>query len=52
MRDPETEAPARDVALYREVTDRVGPQMWIWSLNLTAGMGGDLVTGPLMRRCP
>ena len=46
MRDPETGAPARDVALYREVTDRVRATDVDMVLNLTAGMGGDLVTGP------
>ena len=46
VRDPETGAPARDVALYREVTDRVRAADVDMVLNLTAGMGGDLVTGP------
>ena len=46
VRDPETGTPARDVALYREVTDRVRAADVDMVLNLTAGMGGDLVTGP------
>ena len=46
VRDPETGAPARDLALYREVTDRVRAANVDMVLNLTAGMGGDLVTGP------
>ena len=46
VRDPETGAPARDVALYREVTDRIRAADVDMVLNLTAGMGGDLVTGP------
>ncbi|RMD92792.1 MAG: 3-keto-5-aminohexanoate cleavage protein [Alphaproteobacteria bacterium] len=46
VRDPETGAPARDVALYREVTERIREADVDVVLNLTAGMGGDLVTGP------
>ena len=46
VRDPETGAPARDVALYREVTERIRAADVDMVLNLTAGMGGDLVTGP------
>lgn len=45
VRDPETGAPARDLALYREVTDRVRDAEVDMVLNLTAGMGGDLVFG-------
>ncbi|MEM1273349.1 MAG: 3-keto-5-aminohexanoate cleavage protein [Pseudomonadota bacterium] len=45
VRDPETGAPARDLALYREVTDRVRAADVDMVLNLTAGMGGDLVFG-------
>ena len=43
VRDPETGAPARDVALYREVTDRIRDADVDVVLNLTAGMGGDLI---------
>lgn len=45
VRDPETGSPARDPALYREVTDRVRDAEVDMVLNLTAGMGGDLVFG-------
>lgn len=43
VRDPETGAPARDLALYREVTERIRDADVDVVLNLTAGMGGDLV---------
>ncbi len=46
VRDPETGAPARDPALYREVTERIRDADVDVVLNLTAGMGGDLVFGP------
>jgi uncharacterized protein (DUF849 family) len=46
VRDPETGAPSRDVDLYREVTDRIRTSEVDVVLNLTAGMGGDLVFGP------
>ena len=46
VRDPQTGAPARGLALYREVTDRIRAADVDMVLNLTAGMGGDLVTGP------
>ena len=46
VRDPQTGAPARDLALYRELTDRIRAANEDVVLNLTAGMGGDLVTGP------
>ncbi|MEL6476673.1 MAG: 3-keto-5-aminohexanoate cleavage protein [Pseudomonadota bacterium] len=46
VRDPETGAPARDPALYREVTERVRDSATDVVLNLTAGMGGDIITGP------
>lgn len=45
VRDPETGAPSRDPALYREVTERIRDADVDVVLNLTAGMGGDLVTG-------
>ncbi len=45
VRDPETGAPARDPALYREVTDRIRAAEVDVVLNLTAGMGGDMVLG-------
>src|SRR5690554_1673993 len=43
VRDPETGAPARDPALYREVTERIRDAEVDVVLNLTAGMGGDLM---------
>lgn len=45
VRDPETGAPSRDLALYREVTDRIRDAEVDVVLNLTAGMGGDIVFG-------
>ena len=45
VRDPETGAPARKKELYREVTDRIRSADVDVVLNLTAGMGGDLVFG-------
>jgi len=45
VRDPETGAPSRDIALYREVTARVREDETDVVLNLTAGMGGDMVFG-------
>ncbi len=45
VRDPDTGAPARDPALYREVVERIRDARVDVVLNLTAGMGGDLVLG-------
>ncbi|MEE9428205.1 MAG: 3-keto-5-aminohexanoate cleavage protein [Paracoccaceae bacterium] len=45
VRDPETGVPSRDGALYREVTDLIRASDTNVVLNLTAGMGGDLVFG-------
>ena len=45
VRDPETGAPSRDLKLYREVTDRIREADTDVVLNLTAGMGGDMVFG-------
>mgnify|MGYP001033647899 FL=1 len=45
VRDPETGAPSRDLGLYREVTDRIRDADVDVVLNLTAGMGGDIVFG-------
>ncbi|WP_238941344.1 3-keto-5-aminohexanoate cleavage protein [Jannaschia sp. Os4] len=45
VRDPETGAPSRDLRLYREVTDRIRDAEVDVVLNLTAGMGGDIVFG-------
>lgn len=46
VRDPETGVPSRDLKLYRELTDRIRDADVDMVLNLTAGMGGDLVFGP------
>lgn len=43
VRDPETGAPARDGKLYRELTERIRDSGTDVVLNLTAGMGGDLL---------
>jgi uncharacterized protein (DUF849 family) len=45
VRDPETGGPARDPALFREVVERIRASDVDVVLNLTAGMGGDLVLG-------
>ena len=45
VRDPETGAPSRDLGLYREVTDRIRDSDTDVVLNLTAGMGGDIIFG-------
>jgi uncharacterized protein (DUF849 family) len=45
VRDPETGVPSRDLAYYREVTDRIRDAEVDVVLNLTAGMGGDIVFG-------
>lgn len=45
VRDPETGVPSRDLGLYREVTDRIRDADVDVVLNLTAGMGGDIVFG-------
>ena len=45
VRDPETGKPSRDPRLFREVTERIRDSATDVVLNLTAGMGGDLVLG-------
>ncbi|MCV2447490.1 3-keto-5-aminohexanoate cleavage protein [Paracoccus sp. DMF] len=45
VRDPETGAPSRKLDYYREVTDRIRAAEVDVVLNLTAGMGGDIVFG-------
>ena len=52
VRDPETGAPSRDLALYREVTDRIRDAEVDAVLNLTAGMGGDMVFGGIENPLP
>ena len=45
VRDPETGRGSRDPALYRAVVERIRASGVDVVLNLTAGMGGDLVVG-------
>ena len=45
VRDPETGMPSRKLAYYREVTDRIRDSDVDVVLNLTAGMGGDIIFG-------
>lgn len=45
VRDPETGAPSRKIAYYREVTERIRDADTDVVINLTAGMGGDLILG-------
>jgi uncharacterized protein (DUF849 family) len=45
VRDPETGVPSRRLDLYREVTDRIRDSGTDVVLNLTAGMGGDMIFG-------
>ncbi|TKZ21548.1 3-keto-5-aminohexanoate cleavage protein [Shimia litoralis] len=52
VRDPETGVPSRDLGLYREVTDRIRASDTDVVLNLTAGMGGDIVFGDVEQPLP
>jgi hypothetical protein len=45
VRDPRTGKPSRDVALYRELVERIRESDTDVIINLTAGMGGDLEIG-------
>jgi uncharacterized protein (DUF849 family) len=45
VRHPESGGPSRDPTLYREVVERIRASGTDVVLNLTAGMGGDLVLG-------
>lgn len=45
VRDPETGVPSRKLDYYREVTNRIRDAEVDVVLNLTAGMGGDIVFG-------
>ncbi len=45
VRDPGTGGPSRDPALYLEVVERIRASSTDVIINLTAGMGGDLVFG-------
>ena len=46
VRDPKSGLASRDPALFREVVERIRAQNEEIILNLTGGMGGDLVFGP------
>ena len=46
VRDPETGAQSRDLAMYKEVVDRIRDADTDVIINLTAGTGGDLTLGP------
>ncbi|MDG2908101.1 MAG: 3-keto-5-aminohexanoate cleavage protein [Acidimicrobiales bacterium] len=46
VRDPETGKGVRTVAHYQEVVERIREKDDEVVINLTAGMGGDLVVGP------
>ena len=50
VRDPKTGKGSRDVALYREVVERVRSSDTDVIINLTAGMGGDLEIGATTSR--
>jgi uncharacterized protein (DUF849 family) len=52
VRDPETGAPSRKVEYYREVVERVRESDTDVVLNLTTGMGGDLVLGSAEQPLP
>ena len=52
VRDPATGKGSRDPALYREVVARVRDSGTDVVLNLTAGMGGDLVLGSAEQPLP
>mgnify|MGYP000900760486 CR=1 FL=1 len=52
VRDPDTGAPSRRLDLYREVTERIREAEVDVVLNLTAGMGGDMVFGSPERPLP
>ncbi len=45
VRDPSSGIPSRDLTLYRELTDLIRNSDTDVVLNLTAGMGGDMVFG-------
>jgi uncharacterized protein (DUF849 family) len=46
VRDPETRQGSREVALYREVVERIRASDVDVIVNTTAGMGGDLMLDP------
>ena len=52
VRDPETGAPGRRKDLFREVVDRIRDSDTDVVVNLTAGMGGDLIFGDVENPLP
>ena len=52
VRDPNTGAPSRDPGMFREVTERIRDAEVDVVLNLTAGMGGDMVFGDVESPLP
>jgi uncharacterized protein (DUF849 family) len=52
VRDPETGAPSRDPLLYRELTEYVRAADTDVVLNLTTGMGGDMIFGSVEQPLP
>lgn len=52
VRDPDTGEPSRDPDLYRELTEHIRASSTDVVLNLTTGMGGDLVFGAAEQPLP
>jgi len=52
VRDPETGAPSRDPDLYRQLTELIRASDTDVVLNLTTGMGGDLILGSVEQPLP
>ncbi|MEH6546716.1 MAG: 3-keto-5-aminohexanoate cleavage protein [Sneathiella sp.] len=52
VRDPQTGAASRDPELYKQVVDRIRSQETDIIINLTAGMGGDVVFGGVEQPLP
>lgn len=52
VRDPQTGAPSRDPKLFAEVVERIRESDTDVVINLTAGMGGDIVLGGVENPLP
>jgi len=52
VRDPDSGVPSRRLDLYREVTERIRAADVDVVLNLTAGMGGDMIFGGVENPLP
>ena len=52
VRDPESGVPSRDPALYRELTEYIRAANTDVVLNITSGMGGDLILGDVQAPLP